>query len=58
VIPKMPRVKLGKTTAGLDKMGLPLWEAGMDQLNLTGILNVLDGVVVTGRDSNHDDKSS
>jgi hypothetical protein len=38
----------GKTTAGLDVMGPSLWsKAGMDQLNLTGILNVLDGVVDT-----------
>jgi SpoVK/Ycf46/Vps4 family AAA+-type ATPase len=38
----------GKATAGLDVMGPSLWtKAGMDQLNLTGILNVLDGVVDT-----------
>ena len=38
----------GKTSAGLDMMGPSLWsKAGMDQLNLTGILNVLDGVVDT-----------
>jgi chaperone BCS1 len=39
----------GKATAGLDMMGpSALWsKAGMDQLNLTGILNVLDGVVDT-----------
>lgn len=37
-----------KTAAGLDMMGPSLWsKAGLDQLNLTGILNVLDGVVDT-----------
>jgi chaperone BCS1 len=38
-----------KATAGLDMMmGPSQWSrAGMDQLNLTGILNVLDGVVDT-----------
>jgi chaperone BCS1 len=38
----------GTKTAGLDIKGPSFWsKAGMDQLNLTGILNVLDGVVDT-----------
>jgi chaperone BCS1 len=45
---KNAKSSTGTKTAGLDMMGPSLWrKAGMDQLNLTGILNVLDGVVDT-----------